>query len=272
MNIRSNLTFLLALKVLAFENEQGWKKDADGNLVIENGNPVWIDANGGEKQHDGGTITRLNSEAKQLRERAEAAEKIAKSFEGVDPEKAKQAIETVGKLDQKKLIDSGEVDKVRQEISTQFQTQIAERDTKISDLQTKYNNQQIANVFKDSDFVKERIAVPVDMFQATFGGRFKVNDNGQIEAYDSAGNRLMSKTKTGEYADPQEALELLVDAYPQKDTILRAGTGSGSGNNGNGGNGGRGRNMKRAEFEKLSPADQAATSAKVISGEMTLSD
>jgi len=266
---KSLLTYLLATTV--FNNSNGWKLDADGKIEMKDGNPVYVDSSGRELTVDQTTISRLNGESKTHREAKEAAEAKLKAFEGIDPEIARKALETVGKLDAKKLIDAGEVDKVRQEISGQFTTQLNEKDTALKDLQGRLDAMHINGVFANSEFLRESVAVPRDMFEATFRNSFKVED-GQVHAYDKAGNRLMSKTKAGEYATPEEALQILVEAHPQKDVILKSNYGQGSGSGGGGGNRGGSRNMKRGDFERLPPNQQAEVSKKVHAGEMTLTD
>lgn len=62
---------------------------------VQDGKPVYVEDDGKEIAFDAvGTraaITRLNGEAKQHRERAEKAEKIAKDFEGIeDPAAARK--------------------------------------------------------------------------------------------------------------------------------------------------------------------------------------
>jgi hypothetical protein len=220
---------------------------------------------------DGSTISRLNGENKKMRERAEAAELKLNDFKDIDPAKARDAFGKLKDIDQGKLIESGKLDQVRQEITAQFQAQLTEKDNALKTLQGAYDTSQVNNLFAGSDFIRDRVAVPRDMFEATFRNNFKVED-GKIVAYDKAGNRLMSKQRIGEYADTSEALELLVESHPQKDVILRASDSSGSGSGGNGGGRGQGRAMKRAEFEKLPGHQQAEFSAKVRAGEAQLVD
>jgi hypothetical protein len=262
---------IAALLLATAYNNAGWKLDADGKIVMKDGNPVWVDANGGEAILDGGTITRLNGEAKTLRERAEKAETKLTTFKDIDPDKARQALETLGKIDQKTLIDAGKVDEVRQQITTQFTAQLAEKDNALKALQTNFDNAQINSLFAGSDFIRERVAVPRDMFEATFKNNFKMED-GKPVAYGKDGNRLMSKAKIGEFADAAEALELLVDQHPQKDVILKASGGTGTGNNGNTGGRGGGKTMKRAEFDQLQGHQQAEVAAKARAGEMQIVD
>jgi len=110
------------------------------------------------------------------------------------------------------------------------------------------------------------------MFRNTFGQYFKVDENGKVIANDPSGNLLLSKKNMGTPADPDEALALLVDMYPQKDAILKANTGGGTGNTGGGGHRGNGRFVKRADFEALTPAEQASTAAAQAKGEVTIVD
>lgn len=260
------------LSTTAYDNSTGWKLDADGKIEMKDGNPVYINASGQEMTIAQDTITRLNSEAKTHREAKEAAIASLKAFEGLDADKARKAIETVEKLDAKQLIDAGKVDELKQQITTQFTTQVAEKDKAYADLQSKYDSTLINNVFAGSEFIRNNIAVPRDMFEATFRSNFRIED-GQITVYGKDGNRLLSKSKAGEYATAEEAFQLLVESHPQKDVILKADVGNGSGSNGNGGNRpNTNATVKRADFEKLPALKQAEISGKVRAGEMQLTD
>ena len=261
---------LFLLEAAAFDNPT-WKTDEKGAIFLKDGNPVYLTTDGKEMSIGIDTISRLNGEAKQHRERAEAAEVALKGYEGIDAKKAREAIELASKLDQKKLIDSGEVDKVRNEISGQFTKQLNEKEEALKEANNRYNGLLVQNIFANSDFIRDSVAVPRDMFEASFRNNFKV-ENGQVIAYDKAGNRLMSKSKSGEYATTEEALQLLVEMHPQKETILKAFTASGTGNNGGGGRQGSGRVIKRMEFDKMSPMQKAEVAGKVSKGEMILAE
>lgn len=260
-----------AFYIAAFDNTGAkWKLDAAGNIVKgSDGNPVYVLADGSETTIAGDTISRLNGEAKTHREAKEQAQAALKKFEGIDPDAAKKAIETVAKIDTKKLLDAGEVDKVKAEIAGQYTTQLAEKDKLNSTLAQTLDSMRLGNAFSQSDFVRDRIAIPSEIFQGHFAKNFKVEE-GKIVPYDSTGNKLFSKKRMGEVADFEEAISLIVDTYPHKDTILKANTGSGSGNNGNGGRSGSGLFVQRADFEKMTPADQAAIADKAGKGEVTI--
>jgi len=252
--------------------QAGWKMNTEGTAVeIKTGHPVYIGTDGKEMIVKGTTLTELRGEAMGHRTAKEQAELRLKDFDGIDPKVARESIELAKKIDQKTLIDAGKVDELKNQITSQFQTQIAEKDTALTAAQQELHNLKIDNIFAGSEFVRNDIAVPRDMFEATFRGNFKVAE-GKVVAYDKAGNRLLSKKIAGEYATPEEALEILVDAHPQKEHILKADVGKGSGNGGGGGNSGLSRTMRRSEYDAKTPAEQAALAGKVGKGEIKIVD
>jgi hypothetical protein len=242
-----------------------FKYDADGNIVTQEVNgqklPVFINAGGSETPFDAdGTvanISRLNGEAKSHRERAEKAETSLKAFEGItDPAAAIKALSTVKNLDDKKLVDAGEVDKIKQAAIDSVKAEYEPYVTKSKDLEQQLYGEKIGGAFARSKFIAEKVAVPADMVQAAFGNRFKV-ENGKTVALDANGQTIFSRVRHGEPADFEEALEIMVDSYPHKNSILKGSQASGGGSQGGGGGGGK-KTITRAQFAALSPADQAA--------------
>lgn len=230
-----------------------------------------FDSNGMEKTVGVDTISRLNKEAKEHREAKEEALAKLKAYEGIDAQKAREALDTVAKLDANKLIDTGEVDKLKAQITQQFQTQLNEKDTALKELKDRYDNMIVDNAFANSEFIRNNVAVPVDMFQAKFRSNFKV-ENGEVVAYGYDGSRLMSQERMGEPATIEEAMRILAESHPHKESILKATVPSGSGAGTGGGSIGGGRYVKRADFEKLSPSLQAETVEKIRKGEIQLTD
>lgn len=236
--------------------------DANGNAVIRNGKPVYVGDDGKEIEFDAPatvqTITRLNAEAKSHRERAEAAETSLKTFEGIaDPAAARKALETVKNLDDKKLVDAGEVEKVKAEAIKAVEEKYAPVVKKAGDLEQALYSEKIGGSFSRSKVIADKFAIPADLVQARFGSAFKIED-GKTVAYDQAGQKIFSRARPGELADFDEALEVLVDQYPYKDSILKgsgaSGGGAGSSNPGAGGK----KTITRAQFELLGPADKVA--------------
>lgn len=240
--------------------------DSAGNIVTQDVNgqklPVFKHADGKEAPFDAdstlGTISRLNGEAKSHRERAEKAEGSLKAYEGItDPVAAIKALATVKNLNDKQLVDAGEVERVKNEAIKSVQAQFEPVVKEASELKAQLYAEKIGGAFARSKFIADNVAVPADLLQASFGQRFTI-EGGKIIAKDANGNQLFSRTRHGEPADFDEALELLVEAYPHKASILK-GSGASGGGAGGGGSGGAGKQtIKRADFQALSPAEQRA--------------
>ena len=205
--------------------------------VNEQGLPLYIHDDGKEVAHDAAqtvaTITRLNGEAKSNRERYEKAESSLAAFAGIeDPIAAKKAVETLKNFDDKKLVDAGEVEEVKAEaikaVEEKYAPIVQERDA----LQNQLHGELIGGGFARSQMIKDKISVPADMIQAQFGRNFKV-ENGKVVAYDNHGQQIYSRSRPGELADFDEALDQLIDGYQYKDHILKGGQGSGGNFQGN---------------------------------------
>lgn len=218
------------------------KLDEQGHAVLQDGKPVYVHEDGHEAAFDApgtvATITRLNSEAKTHREGKEAAEKLLKGFEGIeDGAAARKALELVKNLDAKTLVDAGEIDKVKSEISKAFQGQLDEANTKAGLFEKQLYEEKIGGAFGRSKLITDKLVIPADMVQARFGHAFKVEE-GSTVAYDQHGNKIYSRSRPGEVADFDEALEALVEQYPYRDSIMKSSGANGSGAPNGGGGGG----------------------------------
>lgn len=227
--------------------------------VNEQGLPLYVHDDGKEVAHDAAqtvaTISRLNGEAKTNRERYEKAEATLKAFEGIDdPAAAKKAIETLKNFDDKKLVDAGEVEKIKTEaikaVEDKYAPIVQERDA----FQAQLHNELIGGGFARSKYIQDNIAVPVDMIQATFGKNFQI-ENGKVVAVGADGQKIYSRTRPGEIADFDEALETLVGGYQYKDSILKGSQAGGGGFQGGGQNSG----LKRGDMSARDKADYLKT-------------
>ena len=237
------------------------KLNEAGLAIVQDGKPVYVHDDGKEIPFDAAetvaTIRRLNGEAKGHRERAEEAERKLKAFDGIaDPAQALKALNTVKNLDDKKLVDAGEVEKVKQEaikaLEEKYGPVVAERDKLMSDLYA----EKIGGSFARSKFIQEKVAIPPDLVQAAFGKHFEIKD-GKIFAKDQHGNQIFSRQNPGSPADFEEALETLISAYPQRDSILKSTGSQGSGKQPNGQPTGP-KQLSRSEFDKLDPVSKAS--------------
>lgn len=229
------------------------KLDENGNAVLVEQNgvkmPVYIHDDGKEAPFDAGTtvatISRLNGEAKGHRERAEAAEGKLKAFEGIeDAEAARKALETVSNLDAGKLLTAQKVEEIKTAAQQAAKEQMAAAQKAhaievqtVKDENAKLtrhlHNEIIGGAFSRSKFIAEKVAIPADLLQSKFGGHFKV-ENGKAVAYDNDGNQIYSRVQGGNLADFEEALEIIVNAYPNKEQILKGQVKDGGGANGGG--------------------------------------
>lgn len=252
------------------------KLDAEGHVVVSDGKPVYV-ADGKDVPFDApaamSKITSLQGEAMGHRQGKEAAETKLKAFDGMDPDKARAALDTVGNLDAKRLVDAGEVQRVKDEVAKGFEGKLTEADARYADLQGKYHGEKIANAFAGSKFISDKVAAPIDMLQATFGRHFGVDDHGRVIAKDNAGNPIPSKTNFGDPASFEEAIEAVISAYPNKDHILKGttGAGGGAGQGGAGGVGGK-RTVTRAEFDKMDPVAKSTLSKESRAGKVDIID
>ena len=231
----------------------------DGKTYAEidsSGFPVYLHDDGKEIGFDADQafqkINSLSAEAKTHRLAKEQAETSLKAFEGIeDPAAAKKALETLKNFDDKKLVDAGEVEKVKAEaikaVEDKYAPIVQERDA----FQSQLHNELIGGGFARSKFIQDNIAVPVDMIQATFGKNFQI-ENGKVVAVGADGQKIFSRSRPGEVADFDEALESLVGGYQHKDSILK---GNQSGGGGFQNNGGQNSGLKRGDMTAKDKSD-----------------
>ena len=166
------------------------KLDASGNAVLLDGKPVYVADDGKEIAFDApatvATISRINAEAKSHRERAEGLDARLKPFEGItDPAAAIKALVTVKNQDDKKLVDAGQIEQIKNEtikaIRLEYEPVVAERDS----LKGALYGEKIGGAFARSKVIADKFAIPADMVQARFGSNFKIED-GKTVAYDQS--------------------------------------------------------------------------------------
>ena len=242
------------------------KLDDSGQVVVADGKPLYVYDDGKELPFDAHaatvTIARLNTEAKTHREAKEAAEGRLAAFADIgDPDHARQALATLKNLDDKKLVDAGEVDKMKSEAVSAalkgFETEKYKPVLKkVETLEQQIRDEKIGNAFARSKYIADKLSLPSDIVQARFGSQLKIED-GRIIGYDLSGNRIYSRAKPGEPADFDEVMETIVDQYPRRDDILKGSGASGSGTKSSAAAGGNGKTMTRAHFESLGIAQKA---------------
>lgn len=244
------------------------KTDDSGHPVIADGKPVYVHEDGKEVPFDAPaavtTIKRISDERDELRRAAEQAAERLKAWDGVDPEVARKALQTVADLEKGDLLTADKVDQLRREIGDSYKSELekvktdsatalkrvlGERDA----LQAKLDRSTLGAAFAGSKFVKQ-LAYPADVAQTYFGHHFKIAEDGSIEARDAKGNAITSIERPGEKAGFEEALGILVNGLPNKEAHLRApdARGTEAGSPGRGAM--NGRTKTRAEFNAMPAA------------------
>lgn len=247
------------------------KLDANGNVVTKDIDgkklPVYVHDDGKEIEFDAAAslakIGELNAEARGHRVKFEEADGKLKAFEGIeDPIAAKKALETVKAFTGKQALTAEDIERIAGErvtaavtaVEDKYKPVVTERDT----LKGELFSEKIGGGFSRSKYVTDKLAIPADLVQAKFGNAFAVV-NGKIVAKGADGKEIYSRTKPGELADFDEALETLVESYPHKATILKGSGQSGGGVLPNSGKGGGADMSNLSPVERLTQARAAAT-------------
>ena len=134
--------------------------------------------------------------------------------------------------------------------------------SKAEKLESQIASMLMTNSFRGSKFATEKFAAKgqagADVAQALFGGRFKPEGD-KLVGFDASGNKLFSRSRPGELADFDEALEMIVDAYPHKEHILASNGASGGGAGGSKGGAAAGnKTVPRAQFDAMGQGERMA--------------
>lgn len=227
-----------------------WKRNDDGTLVIDDNNPVRLDGDGKEyPMPDKALDTTLSNLSKANGESAERKRKLRELEQKFEPLKdiedfagwqksAQEALEIVSNLDDKKLIDSGEVEKVKKSISESYENKIKSitdsYETKLGDaskvLETKDKQLRQKIIFEEitkSEELKKTFYgnLPGDAV-AVFGPHFDFDEDGKPFAHVD-GVKILSDENPGEVANIDEAIRKIINKRPDKDSIYLAQPGGG---------------------------------------------
>ena len=238
------------------------KLDESGNAILLEGKPMYVMEDGKDIPFDApaamSKIAALNAEAKEHRlKKNELAEQL-KKFEGIeDPAIALDAMEKMKSLDLTKMLDVDKVEALKRQMADTFEVNkksiLDSFDKEKRELKTalEAKDKDIYKLMVSSQFAKSpffsgenpKTLLPADMATEYFGKHFKVEDNRIVGYLD--GEKILSKTKYGELADFDEALETIIDKYPMKDRILKAGHAGGPPASGNAGRDASGNLIRR---------------------------
>lgn len=254
--------------------------DDNGKPVFDgNGIPLFAQDGGSEP-----TPIDVNSLYDQIRARGGEAqthrvekEKLQaqlKAFEGLDPEAARKAVSQLQQIDESKLLDAGKVEELKLKITQDAQQKIdnltkaleeanAKADTVAKEKESVIHGLLVKGAFESSQFLREKTVLPAEFAYASLGTHFSVEygDSGkpQVIAKDAQGNTIFSPSNPSNYASPEEAIRLLIEQHPQRDSLLKSGASNGgSGAKSGDYRSGGAKTISRKEFEQLSADDRMA--------------
>lgn len=210
-------------------------------------------------EYDNGETKPLNpvkliGDVKKVSDRAAALEKerdglktqydsITTLFNGSDPEefltKAKAAMETVEGLEAGDLADAETLRRAKEDVARGYEDKIKrskeQYEAQIRKLQEdlKTSNERRLERLKESAFASSKfvskLTAPPDLIQSKFGAYFFEDESGNLRARDANGDTIKSPTDPVSDASFEEAIMILVDKYPHKDSLFPGRGGSGSG-------------------------------------------
>jgi hypothetical protein len=225
------------------------KTNEDGTIELKDGKPIYVDQDKQEIPLDApklwGDLKAANNESMQRRLKLEELEahlaEFGKKYEGLDPEEARKALETVKNYSDKQMVDAGEVDRIKQGVKEGYEQMLktqkesynnalTEKEKAIALKESQIRNLLVRGAFDRSDFLRDKTVMFPGAAYAYFGNHFQIQEsNGELKAVGMIdGKPIISKANPGEIASTEEAIEILVHNDPQKDRIIRA-AGGGTG-------------------------------------------
>lgn len=254
-----------------------WKLKVDPEkkspVIEDDGRIIYIDPEGKELGLNPPAlfekIGELGKENKKHREKYSELKKKYSILEGIEDiaeykQKADEALKTVENFNDKDYLKADKVDKLKADITAAYEEKIkqlgsiyGEKEAELSK-QVEAKADQIRRLLISKHFAtskyfsggeKSKTILPSAIAEDHFGKHFKIEDGPDglptIRAFYSNGDQVLSRNNPGEPADFDEAIGLIIDKYPGKESILRS-TASGSGSTG-----GTGNNATLSDIEQI---------------------
>jgi hypothetical protein len=272
------------LKTVTMKNPDDPGQDITLAVIGPGGHPIY-EIDGKEVEQDlailRADLTRANGEAAERRHKLKEVEEKLALYDGLDPDKAKQALSVVSALDDKKMIDAQQVEVMKAQWEKSFTENKARTDqayeAKITDLEGKVAEKDgsikrmlIKGVIDTSKYLDSTIFGPLrDSAFLQFGNNFEVEagDNGDFRVVAKLnGQPILSVARPGQLASPDEALEAMILAHPQKEHILKGSQASGGGATG----GGSGSGGSKTTVDQLKEKYDAAVKSNDALGQVSL--
>lgn len=165
------------------------------------------------------------------KEKARTAEAEAKKYEGIDPEKARKALEAQAAAERKELEAKGEYQRIIQQVADESQAKVKAAEDKVAEVQAQLEALQesiqrsdIASRFANSTFVRDSLVISGAKVQNLYGAHFDVVE-GELVAYDKPRgekDRTPLVDDKGQNLPFEAALEKVVKSDPEWERLTKA--------------------------------------------------
>lgn len=196
-----------------------------------------------DKEELAGALKNERSESKRLRD-------LAEKYKDLDPEKAREALRKLQDLDDQKLIDKGEFDRLLKKRSDEFDAREAEYKKQLGERDTRLDEYELLNPVREAAIKAGVNPKHLKNVVKITRERFKLNDKRKPVVLDEEGD------ETAHDLDHFWGEQFKKD---NAEFFLATGAGgSGAPAGGGGGGGGGAKTVKRADFDQMTPADRMA--------------
>lgn len=202
-------------------------------LYVLSGEDYILDAEGVED------VTGLKNKVAELLKDTKAKSDMLKSFEGLDAENAKKALEEMAKIEDKKLADRGKYDELLAKQTNDFNTKYAAATEAHNKTLAGLKREKVLNFLTANGVIADR-------------AHYALSDIDSIIDLAEGENGFELKTKDG------SELDSVVGNLKTKSGFLFSASGaSGTGGSGSSVSGGDSKQMTRAQFDALDHGEQA---------------
>lgn len=178
---------------------------------------------------------------------------LLKQYGDITPQRAKELLEAENKAQQeaekarkekelaaqKELESRGEFEAVKKQIVDQhkqetkvLQDKISALESQVAHLQGSIVEKSIGENFANSKFIKNEVLLTPNKAKAIYGSYFEINDDGKVVGYDKpkgVANRSPLVNSNGEPLGFEDAINKIISADPEVDSLLRSKAKIGSG-------------------------------------------
>lgn len=187
-------------------------------------------------------IKDLETTNTELSGKIEELSAVVEKFSGVDLEQYQSLLEQKGKAEEESLKEAGDWEQLQKrmadehgrekqqivsahsEVLTAKDSELAEKDGQINTLLEQINELTVGSAFSGSGYVANKLLPSAAKVRKLYGEHFET-DGGKVVAYDKpvgAPERTKLVDGQGKPLAFEEALMRIVDADPDRDTILRS--------------------------------------------------